>query len=95
MTKFCPTPQKQAFRNMTTARNFSIMVTVHTIRKRKSPTARYGYRCRCGRVHITRKPTWDGRSHVLLARVRPILTLMEEAYQAGSRDTVARLLGSP
>lgn len=77
----CPTPMKVAFKSFTTARKHAVMITMKSFRAERPADSRWAYRCVCGMVHLTRRPRWDGRRHVLAARLRPAMKLIRDAVE--------------
>lgn len=84
----CPTPGKQQFSTMKTARGHAFKRAIWSMKKPGGFATMYGYRCLCGYVHLTRREFWNGNRHVMLARLHPMREFMDKAYLAGVSDSM-------
>lgn len=62
----CPTPQKVAYRRRSDAFGHAHQFARELITQHRRPEPIYGYECRAGHWHITRRAEWNGVPNELL-----------------------------
>lgn len=65
----CPTPAKVAYSSVGNAQRGAAKFARMRIADGEHFDPMYIYRCPCGMLHLTRKPSWDGVEHELVYEV--------------------------
>jgi predicted SprT family Zn-dependent metalloprotease len=78
-SEVCPHPEKIKFKSVESARKHAVKRALDAYNRREVFDTMYAYRCECRMVHLTSRKRWDGRRHIMLARIRAHRVLIEKA----------------
>ena len=65
----CPTPDKGSYFSEGRARRGAMKLARRVLGEGDHFDPVYVYRCPCGALHLTRRPSWDGVEHELLYEI--------------------------